>query len=70
VKNGATRVGELQFHPWKSNLKLIITLLEQHYNNPNHIMQPSSQVGPIFVVVAHLSIRDAQNTMGTRETRE
>jgi len=27
------------FHPWKSNLKLIIALLEQHYNYLSHTRQ-------------------------------
>ena len=29
----------MDFHPWKSNLKLIIVLPEQHYNNPKHSCQ-------------------------------
>ena len=30
---------DMDFHPWKFNLMLIIVLLEQHYNNPNHTRQ-------------------------------
>ena len=29
----------VDFHPWKSNLKLIIALPERHYNYPSHSRQ-------------------------------
>ena len=29
----------VDFHPWRSNLKLIIALPEQHYNYPSHSRQ-------------------------------
>jgi hypothetical protein len=34
---------------WKSNLKLIITLPEQHYNNPDHTRQLCPQIGSMPV---------------------
>ena len=30
---------DVDFHPWKANLELIIALLEQHYNNLKHSYQ-------------------------------
>ena len=37
---------DVDFHPWKSNLMLIIVLLEQHYNNPKHTRQLCPHIGP------------------------
>jgi hypothetical protein len=37
---------EVDFHPWKSNLKLIIALPEQHYNYPSHTRQLCLHIGP------------------------
>ena len=38
---------DVDFHPWKSNLKLIITLPEQHYNNLSHTRQLCLHSGPM-----------------------
>jgi hypothetical protein len=38
---------EVDFHPWKSNLKLIIALPEQHYNYPSHTRQLCLHIGPM-----------------------
>ena len=46
----------MDFHPWKSNLKLIIILPEQHYNNLSHIRQPSSHVWPMPVEVVSFGL--------------
>ena len=40
---------DVDIHPWKSNLKLIIALLEQYYNNPNHTRQLCPHIGPMHV---------------------
>ena len=42
---------DVDFHPWKSNLQLIIAFMEQHYNNPKHIWQLNPHVGPTHVQV-------------------
>ena len=39
----------MDFHPWKSSLKSVIALPEQHYNNPNHTRQTCPHVGPMPV---------------------
>jgi hypothetical protein len=39
----------VDFHPWKSNLKLIIALPEQHYTNPSHTRQLCLHIGPMPV---------------------
>ena len=36
---------DVDFHPWKSNLMLIIALPEQHYNNPNYTRQLCPHIG-------------------------
>jgi hypothetical protein len=37
----------MDFHPWKSNLELIIALPEQHYNYPRHTRQLCLHIGPM-----------------------
>jgi hypothetical protein len=37
----------VDFHPWKSKLKLIIALPEQHYNYLSHTRQLSLHIGPM-----------------------
>ena len=37
----------MDFFLWKSNFMLIIALLEQHYNNPNHTRQLWPHFGPM-----------------------
>ena len=47
----------MDFHSWKSNLKLIIELQEQHYNNPNHIWQLCPQIRPMPMEAMSFGLR-------------
>lgn len=40
---------DVDFHPWRSNLKLIIELQEYRYNNLNHAKQLCLRIGPMLM---------------------
>jgi hypothetical protein len=42
-------MAKVEFHPWKSTPYLVIVLLGQHYNHPEHIAKyaPGGSVGKV-----------------------
>ena len=48
---------DVDFHSWKFNLMLIIALLKQHYNNPNHTKQLCPHIGPMPMKAVPFGLR-------------
>jgi hypothetical protein len=48
---------DVDFHPWKSTLWLIIALPEKYYNNPNHIRQLCPHVNSMPVKAMPFGLR-------------
>src|ERR1700738_255795 len=48
---------DVDFHPWKSNLMLIIRLPEQQYNNPNHTRQLWPHIRPMPMEAVPFGLR-------------